>query len=236
MMSPGLRKAMSTLCKRHDACPKQQRKVWETRIMKRIEHKILRQTWASALALSLMVGLAMTLAARAESPLNISKNLLKNPGFEQRHHGGTSQVFEGQGPGQSAAKFWTTWLNEHGTITTQLLTSTSLPKLPCAPLIGKNTVIHVKVHGPGGIVQQWQGSGGPPSVISSVRVFVISGQVQLGTGNGGNTHGDAFSKKTGGWEVLKAPNGEKPANELIVYGKTPSAEYCVDNARVVRLP
>lgn len=204
--------------------------------MKRIGHMIVRQTWASALALSLMVGLAMTLAARAENPLNISKNLLKNPGFEQRHHGSTSQVFEGQGPGQSAAKFWTTWLNEPGTITTQLLTSSAMPKLPCAPLIGGNTVIHVKIHGSGGILQQWQGSGGSPSVMSSARVYVISGQVQLGTGNGGNTHGDAFSLKTDTWEVLKAPNGEKPANEFIVYGKTPSAEYCVDNARVVRIP
>lgn len=67
-----------------------------------------------------------------------------------------------------------------------------MPKLPYAPLMAGNTVIYVKIHGPGGIVEQWQGSGGPQSVMSSARVYVISGQVQLGTGNGGNTHGDAL--------------------------------------------
>jgi hypothetical protein len=76
---------------------------------------------------------------------------------------------------------------------------------------------------------------GPAQAVSSVWVYVVHGQVCLGTGNGGNTHCDAFSTATGQWELLQAPNGVSPANELIVYASSAGgAEFYADNAHTDR--
>ena len=76
----------------------------------------------------------------------------------------------------------------------------------------------------------------PKKVSSSVWVFVVRGQVGMGTGHGGNTHLDVMSQKTGVWELLSAPNGVSPATEFIVYS-VPSASsgacYYVEDATVV---
>jgi hypothetical protein len=72
-----------------------------------------------------------------------------------------------------------------------------------------------------------------PHVISSVRVYVVRGQVGMDTGNGGATGYEKTSMHTGQWEKLEAPNGGSPANEFILYSVSPAgACYYVDDASV----
>ncbi|XHR81307.1 MAG: hypothetical protein ACFKPT_24255 [Gloeotrichia echinulata GP01] len=68
--------------------------------------------------------------------------------------------------------------------------------------------------------------------IASARIYVVSGKVGIGTGNGGNTSLDLISSQTNTWELLQSPNGVSPANEFIIYSATIGAEFYVDNASV----
>src|SRR4029077_19827699 len=76
---------------------------------------------------------------------------------------------------------------------------------------------------------------GPAHVTSSAWVFIKSGTVFIGTGNGGNTGIDARSSVTGKWIELKARNGVSPANMFIIYGQSPGADFFVDSAVVQQL-
>jgi hypothetical protein len=151
-------------------------------------------------------------------------NLLQNPGFEDPAAAPTILTGSGQG-GLSAAPHWTTWNNSPATTTTDVLPGTR-------PRGGKQ-MLHVCTTGEGnGIVQTFQPPH--PSVRSSVWVFVVRGQVGMGTGHGGNTHVDAKSTHTGAWEQLHAPNGVSPATELIVYASSSGgACYYVEAAAVM---
>ena len=85
---------------------------------------------------------------------------------------------------------------------------------------------HVASSGRGGLVQvflPW--NTGPSDLSSSVWVYVNSGQVGMGVGNGGDTGFDATSQFTGRWERLFAKNGVAPANEFIVYGSNGADFY-----------
>jgi hypothetical protein len=115
-------------------------------------------------------------------------------------------------PGPSAAPGWTTWNIADAVTTTDMLPSTAPD--------GGSQMLHVCTTGQDcGLVQQYQATGsGPEHVTSSVSVFVVRGQVGMGTGNGGDTRdNDAVSTATGIWEQLTAANGVSPANEFIVY-------------------
>jgi hypothetical protein len=79
-------------------------------------------------------------------------------------------------------------------------------------------------------------NGGPMNAVSRVWVYLTQGVVFLGTGNGGGTGGDVVSKTTGQWELLQAPNGAHPANELIVYSTGGGADFYLDNAEVYATP
>jgi hypothetical protein len=175
-------------------------------------------------------------AALAAAPASAA-NLLVNPGFEAVGPQGaftsftcTANVCCG---GQSAADSWTTWINQcpqfgfpENTIRTAHVTPSTAPA-------GGNAMIHVlATSAESGIVQVFGPfNTGPAQVTSSVWVYVVSGQVCLGTGNGGNTHCDDHSTTTGQWELLQAPNGVSPANELIVYASSAGgAEFYADNA------
>lgn len=153
--------------------------------------------------------------------------LLVNGDFEAP--AGAATVLAGASvPGPSAAPGWTTWNNVDAVTTTDILPST-------APN-GGSWMLHVCTTGQDcGLVQQYQATGsGPEDVVSSVSVFVVRGQIGMGTGNGGDTHDtDAVSTATGTWEQLTAPNGVSPANEFIVYAVSAGgACYYVDNASV----
>jgi hypothetical protein len=71
--------------------------------------------------------------------------------------------------------------------------------------------------------------------LSSVWVFVLRGQVGMGTGNGGNVHIDRKSSKKYEWEELPpTPNGVSPVNEFVVYSVSDEgAWYFVANASVI---
>lgn len=157
-------------------------------------------------------------------------NLLKNPGFELLPVKPPTRLVGNNPPagkaGGSAADPWTVWNNNPGVTTTDILPSTRPG--------GGTHMLHVCTTGPlNGIVQQFMPS--TPHTMSSVWVFVLRGQVGMGTGDAGNTHPhDARSQHQGTWEQLPpSANGVSPANEFIVYAISPEgACYYVDGATV----
>jgi hypothetical protein len=158
-------------------------------------------------------------------------NLLTNGDFEQP--GGTPSSLSGAAvSGASAAPDWTTRNNSQGTTATDILAST-------APEGGKQ-MLHVCTTGQhNGIVQVFGPQGtGPTKVKSSALVYVLRGQVGMGTGNGGDTSDrDALSTTVDQWELLQAANGISPANEFIVYATDPAgACFYVDGASVTAVP
>jgi len=150
---------------------------------------------------------------------------LDNASFEAVGPAGSPPSFTGQGGGgHSAADAWTVFNNTDGTTDTELVPST-LPG-------GGARMIHVETTGNrNGLVQVFLPyNTGSSSVLAQVRVFVVSGQVAIGTGNGGHTGFDTVSTTTGQWELLQALNGASPANELIVYSASDHAEFYVELA------
>ena len=156
----------------------------------------------------------------------VAANVLTNPDFSI---GGAASTITGAPvPGGFAAPPWTTWNNSAATTTTNHL-----------PLfMGRRGVIHVKTTGASnGLVQVWKPiNTGPTKVANSASIFVKSGKVGMGTGNGGNTGVSAFTTGTGRWQVIKGTNTVCPANETIIYSVDGPAEFYVDFASVVEVP
>lgn len=169
--------------------------------------------------------------------VTFSPNLLSNPTFATVGPNGASTSITTVAPGgagSSAAADWTLFTNTPGLITSQLMPST---------LAGMTQMLYVATGGTGnGVLQVFGGSGsctanGPAHTESGAWVYVLSGQVGLGTGDGGNTHYDAFSTTTNQWEWIQANNGVSPANELILYASSPfGARFYVGFARVNETP
>ena len=156
----------------------------------------------------------------------VAANVLSNPDFST---GGPDSTITGAPvPGGSAAEHWTTWNNYAGTTTTKHLLF----------YMGRRGVIHVTTTGASnGLVQVWKPiNTGPTKVANSASIFVKSGKVGMGTGNGGNTGVSAFTTGTGRWEVIKGTNTVCPANETIIYSVDGPAEFYVDSASVVEVP
>jgi len=160
-------------------------------------------------------------------------NLLANPEFAQVSTSGEQTILNGAGAtGDSAASHWTVYNTGDGGTTTELMPSTRG---------GGKSMIHIvttdKKPGSGsGIVQAFLPVGtGPGHVTSSAWVFINSGTVFIGTGNGGNTGIDARTSVTHKWILLQARNGVSPANMFIVYGQSPGADFFVDSASVEAL-
>jgi hypothetical protein len=163
-----------------------------------------------------------------------SQNLLANPGFEIVGPSGSpttvTTVVPG-GAGNSAAAWWTLFTNTPGTIYTEIATYLTSPS-------GSTRTLHVITDADrNGVVQVFAPfNSGPTNAISGVWVYVRSGVVFLGTGNGGNTGDDVESTTNNQWELLQAPNGVHPANELIVYSKGTGADFYLDDAQVFATP
>jgi hypothetical protein len=133
------------------------------------------------------------------------------------------------GPGSSAADYWTVYVNGCANISTELVPST-LPNT-------KGYMIHVTTTGEGsGIVQSATFS--QSSTLSGAWVYINSGCVSMGTGDGGDTGIDEATCETGRWfQFSHVPNGISPANEFIVYSViTAGADFYVKNANVVVAP
>lgn len=132
-----------------------------------------------------------------------------------------------QGGGQSAAKNWTVATNTQGsTIKTELLPST---------LVNGGRMIHVDTTGErNGLVQVFGTlDKGPRKVYACAWIYIVKGQVVIGTGNGGSTGSDVVLWKTGSWERLEVSNGVSPANEFIIYAASwGGAEFYVESAEI----
>lgn len=172
-----------------------------------------------------------------EASVQFSPNLLSNPIFATVGPNGVLTSVTTSQPGSagpSAAADWNLFTNNPGPITSRLEAST---------LAGGTNMLHVITQADrNGVLQVFPGSrsctvNGPAHTQSGAWVYVNSGRVCIGTGNGGNTHCDAYSTTTGQWEWLQANNGVSPANEFIVYATTTTgADYFVGFARVNEIP
>ena len=173
--------------------------------------------------------IVLMLALGAFAP-SAHASLILNGSFEQERAPGGVFTHVGTGPDLSAAEHWTVFNIRFGTTTTELV-PTTLPG-------GGSRMIHVTTTASrGGLVNVFLPfDTGPLSTISSAHVYVNSGQVALGTGNGGGTSFDVFSTTTETWELLSSPNGGAPANELIIYAASDGADFFVDLVSVVPEP
>lgn len=163
-----------------------------------------------------------------------SQNLLANPGFETIGPIGSPTTVTTAvpgGAGNSSAASWTLFTNNPGTIWTEQATYLTSPS-------GSTRTLHVITDAANnGVVQVFAPFGsGPTNSISAVWVYVRRGTVYLGTGNGGNTGPNVSSTVNGQWELLSAPNGAQPANELIVYSQNGGADFYLDDAEVYATP
>jgi len=151
-----------------------------------------------------------------------SANVLSNADFSTG--GPPTSITGAPVPGSSAAPPWSTWNNSAATTTTNHL----------ATFAGRSGVIHVKTTGESnGLVQVWAPiNTGPSKVLHSAVVYVVSGKVGMGTGNGGNTGFSAYTAGTGKWETIRGYNTVCPANETIIYSAGGPAEFYVDFASV----
>jgi len=168
-------------------------------------------------------------------PLTLcAQNLIPNPGFETPTTGvspGTPVAYTNFcSAGNSAAAIWTVFVNSCGTNISTTLVPSTLPG-------GGKYMMHVVTNGnANGIVHCCFTSH--TKTLSSAWVYVNSGCVGMGTGNGGDTNNtDEMTCEIGSWIQFKAPNGVSPANEFIVYSViTPGADFYVDNVKVVGTP
>lgn len=160
-------------------------------------------------------------------------NLLHNWSFDTPRPDSTTttltttsdQPFAG---GMAAADGWTTWNNAPTTTTTELRPST-------LPQGHGGSMIHITTGAGGcGIVQTFSAEHtGPARVVSSAWIYVVTGSVLIGTGDGGNITVDATIDRTGQWTLISAGNQRTPANEFIIYSaNSGNCEFYVDHAWV----
>ncbi len=175
-----------------------------------------------------MIATALSLAPLASAG---GGNLLQNAGFESVGPlGPVVEVTGYSGLGWSAAAGWGIFHNTEGTTLTELVPTTLSG--------GGDLMLYVETDGwANGLGQTFiPGGGGPACVEVRAWVYVVSGQVYIGAGNGGNTGPNVWSQTTGQWELLVAENIVCPANQFIIYsGDVNGAEFYVDNVSVVEL-
>ncbi|MBL9121696.1 MAG: hypothetical protein JNL80_17455 [Phycisphaerae bacterium] len=168
--------------------------------------------------------LALTTAASA------SDNLLVNAEFEIP--GAFGPIVEHTGYtflGESAADEWYVFHNTEGTTVTSLEPSTINPG---------GMMMRVKTTGTSNGIEQVLGAfdTGPACVKTGVWVYVESGAILTGAGNGGQTAADTFLTTTGEWVFVSAQNTLCPVNLFIIYAASPGgAIFYVDGAVVEKL-
>jgi hypothetical protein len=185
-----------------------------------------------------LVILALTVASPAMAdPIN----LLTNGDFSTVGAAGSPASYTGQNffydsynwdrytGVPAAAAGWGIWNNTYGTTMTELL-----PSL----WPGVSDMIHVVSDGTNnGLLQSFLPfNTGVGNVVGQVAVYVNSGQVGIGIGNGLYTDFDAFSSTTGQWEVINAGNGQSPANEFLLYSANGPADFYAAAASVSPVP
>ncbi len=170
------------------------------------------------------------LAAAIALPCSAA-NMLTNSSFETAGPLGPEVNVEGiRGQGASAAAGWNIFHNTNGKTTTKLM-ATTLPG-------ESGNMMYVKTTGYANGVSQVMlpFDTGPACVEEQLWVYVVSGKVYIGAGNGGNTGSNKVNTTTGQWELLVANNVVCPANTFIIYcADVNGAEFYVDVASVVAI-
>jgi hypothetical protein len=149
-------------------------------------------------------------------------NLLRNPLFAdralgRREHAAAGAVRIPARPGQD------------------ILTDRQPSTLPMA---GAGSMLHVStLIATGVLVQAFAAPRtGPERVESVAWVYVLRGEVGIGTGDHGRTGVDARTAERGRWIRLAAPNGVSPANEFVISATSPGGAEFYIGAAAVREP
>lgn len=174
---------------------------------------------------------AMELGCSPASCVTTGTNSLKNEYFDEEGKIGPFTYLSGvryaTSVGWSAARSFTTYMNELGDIGTEHLSSGISGS--------RGSVLRVVTTAPhGGVVQVFLPvDTGPDRVVARARVYVLSGQVGLLLGNGGNGSYVALSTGVGGWEWLEGTNGISPANQVAIYASSAGgAKFYLDEVSV----
>lgn len=171
-----------------------------------------------------VAGLLLGLATLGQAH---AADLLSNGTFNQVGPWGPMVVNPpGSGNGATAALDWLALKNTDGTTITELLGSRRVPG-------GK--VMRVQVDGERNGLQQLFGpfDSGPTTAYACVWIYLVSGSVGIGVGNGGATNGnDVQLNKKGSWEALEVSNAASPANSIVIASVGGPADFYVESARV----
>jgi len=172
---------------------------------------------------------ARAAAARGEA---VKHDLDINGDFDSVSRRGRTATDTGSGIAWvSAAEAWSAYANIPTTVTTTLTRSTRRT--------GRRMLRVQTGARDSGIFQAWGEARGlaPARTLTTAWVFVRSGQVYVGTGNGAATGGDAYSTTTGRWEQLKAQNVSCPATQTVLYAASEKgADFDVDLVEVNEVP
>jgi hypothetical protein len=177
------------------------------------------------------------------------QNLVLNPSFELiGPDGADTSLGPAASPpdAPSGAASWLIWNNAGLTPTTSTAYCVNASADPAckigafqpAAVDGTHTLRVVTDSLGSGIYQQFLPlNAGPMDVAWSIWIYVVSGQVGVGVGNGGGTHPAAanqLTSTTGVWEQLVSQNDptNAPANEITVYSVSQGANFFVDLADV----
>jgi hypothetical protein len=169
--------------------------------------------------------LSLVLAASALG----GSEMLVNSGFDTPSGRSPAITHTGYGlVGESVAKDWYVFHNTEGTTKTELLPSE----------ISDGFMLRVATDGASNGIEQVIGAfdTGPACAEESIWVYIISGSILIGAGNGGQTAADQFLTTTGQWTEVTATNTLCPVNLFIVYAASVGgAEFYLEKASVRRL-
>lgn len=170
-------------------------------------------------------------------PLGLwSQNVLSNSGFNTPAAGvppGTPVSYSNFCyAGNSAAADWSVWVNncsQGGDDISTVLVPSTLPGT-------SGYMMHVITDGNANGIVQTPFHSQQTNTLASLWVYVNSGCVLIGTGDGGDTGLDEATCETGRWfHFSRVPNGVTPATEFIVYSLF-NADFYVKDASVVPAP
>ena len=178
------------------------------------------------IAVRLLMGQALLIFLASDALW--SQNLLKHGGFNIPATGvPPGMIVSVNGcnqPGSSAAANWFVYINGCGEVTTTLVPSTD-PN-------GKAYMMHVTASVENAGIDQ-SGTFNVASTLTWVSVYINNGCVKMGTGNGGSTGLDEATCETGRWfHFARVPNGNSPANEIVIYAFMGPADFYVEKAVV----
>jgi hypothetical protein len=167
-------------------------------------------------------------------PLGLwSQNVLSNPGFNTPQADvppGTPVAYtDFCYAGISAAADWSVWVNNcspGGDDISTVLVPSTLPQ-------STGYMMHVVTDGNANGIGQTPFRSQETNTLASLWVYINSGCVLIGTGDGGDTGLDEATCETGRWfHFLRVPNGVTPATEFIVYSLY-YADFYVKDASVI---